>query len=154
MYRQVPLTMPIVYRIYSTIEPRVHYFGVCATGSTEKASLNAEFEELMRSYSLYAAGIPRMINGEPHRQAWQAVFDVMKRVGREMVFIEAVRTWPEDTDIEMVEASLKSIVQAEVDIEWQKKASDNSQCVNVVYRKWPHSNGPFSDLKGKGEYVE
>lgn len=148
--------MPIIYRVYSTVEPRVHYYGVCDVlpDATEKASLNAEFVALVGEYGLYAAGIPRMINGEPHRQPWAPVFDVMRKVGRELVLIEALRTWPDGTDVEVVERALKSQVQAEVDLPYQKKASDNSQCVNVVYRKWPHSQGQFSDLKCKGEYVE
>lgn len=148
--------MPIIYRVYSTVEPRVHYYGVCDAlpDATEKASLNAEFISLVGEYGLYTAGIPRMVNGEPHRQPWSPAFDVMRRVGKELVLIELVWNWPEDTDPVIVENSLKAYVQAEVDLPQQKRTSDNSQCVNLVYRKWPHSNGLFSDLKCKGEYVE
>jgi len=152
--------MPILYRLYSTQQPRVHYFGICReisaaaedSPATLKASLHAEFERLCQAYTLYASGIPRMVNGEPLREPWEASFDVLKRLGKEMVLIEAVQEFPGMSD-EFVEAVLKYTVQAEVDIQWQKKES-MSQCVNVIYRKWPHSQGFNSDLKCKGQYVE
>ena len=158
--------MPILYRLYSTEQPRVHYFGICreinaaaedeqlTAPATTKAALHAEFGRLWQAYTLYARGIPRMVGGEPLREPWEASFDVLKKHGREMVLIEAVAEFPDMSD-DFVEAVLKSTVQGEVDIEWQKKASDMSQCVNVIYRKWPHSQGFNSDLRvpGKGAYV-
>lgn len=151
--------MPILYRLYSTQHPRVHYFGTCpelarsaaededSPATTTKAALHAEFERLCQSYALYASGIPRMIGGEPHREPWEASFGVLKKLGTELVLIEAVQEFP-GMSTEFVEAVLKRFVQAEVDVEHLAKKRSLSQCVNVVYRVWPHSQGLNSDLWG------
>jgi hypothetical protein len=84
-----------------------------------------------------------MVGDEPIREPWDASFIVMAKHGRELVLIEAVEEWGAKTPLGMsadfIEAVLKSTIQGEVDVAWQKKASYNSQCVN---RKTAAQPGP------------
>lgn len=121
--------MSKIYRLFSST---IHYYGI-----TTK-DLNDEFKDLMYSYVLYSSGIPRMIDGVPHREDWSAAFSVLKLYGKQLVLIEQIETYP---DAKIAEGMLRYHVQ-------------KSDCCNVIYKRWPHTNGLNSDLFNRQDVAD
>jgi len=146
--------MPILYRVFTVAPPCLHFYGLCE-GSEETAAKDCrtEFDALVHAYVLYSSGMPHMVNGEPLRQPWDASFDVMCRLGKELVMIEPVEIFTEAA-AHFAEGALRRAVKFGTANDSEKKRMvGESKCVNVVYAKWPHTDGEFSDLRCKGDYV-
>lgn len=115
-----------IYRLFGATS------GISYYGSTRIAILD-RYKAHLEAYCYYKKGIPRVgRDGNTFRQPWLSSFKVLERLGKEIVNIEAVQTFD---DIGNAELNQAEKIQIKI-----------NECVNCVYKKWPHTNGYNSDL--------
>lgn len=115
-----------IYRLFGATS------GISYYGSTRIAILD-RYKAHLEAYCYYKKGIPRVgRDGNVFKQPWLSSFKVLERLGKEIVNIEAVQTFDDIGNAELNQAEKIQI-----------KIND---CVNCVYKKWPHSEGYNSDL--------
>lgn len=115
-----------IYRLFAT-ESNLSYYG------STRISIQERYKAHLTAYCYYKKGIPRVGKaGNTFRQPWLASFKILERLGKEIVNIEIVQYF-DDIENHQLEQAEKAQIQL-------------NQCVNWVFKKWPHSNGYNSDL--------
>tara|TARA_R110000868_G_scaffold155535_1_gene381943 strand:- start:656 stop:1120 length:465 start_codon:yes stop_codon:yes gene_type:complete len=115
-----------IYRLFAASS------GISYYGST-RIAIEKRYKAHLEAYCYYKKGLPRTgKNGHVFKQPWLASFKILERLGKEIVQIEAVQTF-DDIGDKQLEYAEKLQIQL-------------NDCVNYVYKRWPHTDGYNSDL--------
>lgn len=153
--------MSILYRIFTVAPPCLNFYGICEgsqglpSEETAAKDCRTEFDVLVRAY--VRAVRDCRVGDDPAPPLKRAMadgsFDVLCRLGKELVLIEPIQIFTAAA-ASFAEGALRRAVKfGTINDSSKKRTMGESKCVNVIYAKWPHTDGEFSDLRCRGEYI-